>query len=462
MGMVLLQFGVVLLVVMMGFAMALYPLLQDTHSFTFDVVLLLLFKTLLGDVEAFEEFDESTNNRYSTVGRLILALYLVVMTIMLLNLLIAVLSTKHTKVDVNAVKEFKVSRARIIEHYRLAVAFNILPAPFNLWQLVLTLPFLLKGQSAEQNKKYSKTMEAVGQVSFWLVLSPLAFAGGVLLWVTSSLYHICQPSKWLKVFRALYSTWTSVTLAYIKLCIWCALGAPLYLLAFWLRQPFLVVYNGVIVLLRRLGQGERGNLTPPAPASRHKKSVTDVQKMLKDAGTEASDLRKYLEDPMCDPKVRPDEVDRGTTVKHMKLLRDRLEKKLEKFNERVDHLDKKFSEHVDHLGKDFNEHVDRFDKKLNERDDHLDKKISEHIDHLGKELSEHVDNLDKKLNERDDHLDKKFSERVDHLEKKFSERDDHLHKKFSEHVDHLEKKFDERVDSLEANIGLMLENLLRK
>ena len=415
MGMVLLQFAVVLLVVMMGFAMTLYPLLRDENSFTFDAILLLLFKTLLGDVEAFEEFDESTQNRYSTVGRLLLAVYLVVMTIMLLNLFIAVLSTKHTKVDANADKEFKVSRARIIEHYRLAVAFNILPAPFNSLKLVLTLPFLRKVQSAA----YTKTMEAVGRVSLWVVLSPLVFAGGVLLWVTSSLYHICQiPRSLLSLRTSSEDTAADKLCFHIVAVFLCALGAPLCLLALWLRQPFIFVCNFVIPSIIRRSQGERGDSNLSASASGHKKSNVDVQKMLKDAGTEASDLRKYLEDPMCDPKVRSDEVDRGTTVKHMKLLRNRLEKKLEKFNERVDHLDKKFKEHVDHLGKEFSEHVDHLDKKLNGRDDHLDKKLSEHVDHLDK--------------------------------------------KFREHVDHLEKKFDERVDSLEANIGLMLENLRRK
>ena len=358
MGMVLLQFAVVLLVVMMGFAMALYPLLRDDNSSTFDAILLFLFKTLLGDVEAFEAFDQSTQNRYSTVGRLLLVVYLVVMTIMLLNLLIAVLSTKHTKVDVNADKEFKASRARIIEHYRLAVAFNILPAPFNSLQLVLTLPFLRKGQSAA----YTKTMEAVGRVSFWLVLSPLVFAGGVLLWVTSSLYHICQIPRSLLSLRTSWKDTAMELLCDIVLFLKRALGAPLCLLALWLRQPFLAVRNVVIPSKARRSQGERGDSNSSPSASGHKTPGIDVQKMLGDAGTEASDLRKYLEDPMCDPEVRPDEVNRGTTVKHMKLLRDRLETK---FNERVDHLGMELNERINHLERKLNERVDNLETNTN-------------------------------------------------------------------------------------------------
>ena len=396
MGMVLLQFGVILLVVMMGFAMALYPLLRDTVSFTFSAILLLLFKTLLGDVGAFEEFDESTHNRHSTVGRLILTVYLVVMTVMLLNLLIAVLSTRHTKVDVNADKEFKVSRARIIEHYRLAVAFNILPAPFNLWQLVLTLPFLLKGKS--ETTAYTKTMEEVGKVSFWLVLSPLFVAGGVLLWVTSSMYNICRTTHSLLSVRITLENTAGFLFNDIGLLFWCALGAPLSLLALWLRQSFIFIYNGVIPSAIRRSQGERGDSNSSVSYGHHKKSEANVHGMLEAVGVGASDLRKYLEDPMCDPKVRPDEVERGTTVKHMKLLRDRLEKKLEKFNERVDHLDKKFSEHVDHLENKFNERVDQLDKKFSEHVDHLGEELNKRVDHLGKEFNERVDSLEKNTN----------------------------------------------------------------
>ena len=48
--------------------------------------------------------------------------------------------------------------------------------------------------------------------------------------------------------------------------------------------------------------------------------------MLKDAGVSASELRRYLENPIIDPDVQRDEVDRGTTVKHVKLLRDHLKR----------------------------------------------------------------------------------------------------------------------------------------
>ncbi|CAM9510903.1 unnamed protein product [Ascophyllum nodosum] len=71
--------------------------------------------------------------------------------------------------------------------------------------------------------------------------------------------------------------------------------------------------------------------------------------MLEAAGVGASDLHKYLQDPMIDPRVRPDDVERGATVKHMKLLRNRLETT---FSDRVDRLEKKFNERVDILKDD--------------------------------------------------------------------------------------------------------------
>ncbi|CAN0464556.1 unnamed protein product, partial [Ascophyllum nodosum] len=58
MAMVLVRFALILLVVILGFAMALFSLLRDADNSTFNFgdIMLLLFKTLLGDVEAFEVF----------------------------------------------------------------------------------------------------------------------------------------------------------------------------------------------------------------------------------------------------------------------------------------------------------------------------------------------------------------------------------------------------------------------
>ena len=145
--------------------MALFRLLRDTGTFTFPEILLLLFKTLLGDVEAFDEFSANARNRYSPIGNTLLVLYLVIMTIMLLNLLIAVLSTAHAKVETNAEKDLGISKVGVVEHYLLIVAFDILPVPLNLVQFVLTLPFtLMRQEPGRRNKIRRKINQTVGQV----------------------------------------------------------------------------------------------------------------------------------------------------------------------------------------------------------------------------------------------------------------------------------------------------------
>jgi len=154
---VLMQFGVILVVVMMGFATSFFALFRDVYSF--EETLLNLFKTILGDVELFDELDDISRERYAVVGRLLLVIFVIVVTIMLLNLLIAILSTAHADVHSNTEKEFKVSTARTVEHYRLAVELDLLPAPFNLLQTCCLCRFMQRGDS--------KAVYVVGSSEQW-------------------------------------------------------------------------------------------------------------------------------------------------------------------------------------------------------------------------------------------------------------------------------------------------------
>eukprot|EP00752_Nemacystus_decipiens_P018673 g16741.t1 len=88
----LLQFGAVMLVVMIGFTMALHVLFHDLEDFGDS--LLGLFKAMLGDTGIFDEF---SGERYDAVATVLLVVYLFIVTIMLLNLLIAILSTSHAQ-----------------------------------------------------------------------------------------------------------------------------------------------------------------------------------------------------------------------------------------------------------------------------------------------------------------------------------------------------------------------------
>ena len=424
---VLLRFVVILLVVILGFAMALFPLLRDAGTFTFPEILLLLFKTLLGDVEAFDEFSDSARNRYSPIGNTLLVLYLVIMTIMLLNLLIAVLSTAHAKVETNADKDLEVSKVRVVEHYRLIVALDILPAPFNLVQFVLTLPFSLMRQEPGRRKEIRRKIDqAVGQVFFWLVLSPVVVIVGTLLWVASSVYSIRVPaadlvsrvpsvstlrnslrgethSNWFaRGFLRLYSflfpgreslqsskhlaNWNAVRL-HIGVGGFCALGAPVCLLYLWLREPCLQIFQVIAASMIYL----RGKWRTPhprtqdgvkAPGDESQLSSKDdadaqVQRMLESAGVLDSEFQKYLENPIIDPEVRPDEVELGATVEHMKLLRNLLEKR---FSDLGEGFEKKFNDRIDCLEKKMGDLGEGLEKKFNDRVGVLEKKVGEHGD----------------------------------------------------------------------------------
>ncbi|CAM9739658.1 unnamed protein product [Ectocarpus sp. 12 AP-2014] len=129
----LVRFGIVMLVVMVGFAMSVHVLIRDSESF--GETFLALFRAMLGDVDYFTVF---SGGRHETVGTILIVTYLVVVTVMLLNLLVAILTVSHSKVQENVQREFKVSKARMIQRYRLTVENDWLPAPFNLAQLLFS------------------------------------------------------------------------------------------------------------------------------------------------------------------------------------------------------------------------------------------------------------------------------------------------------------------------------------
>ncbi|CAN0035863.1 unnamed protein product, partial [Hapterophycus canaliculatus] len=373
----LLQFGAVILVVMIGFAMALHVLFNDSESF--GQTLLGLFKAMLGDADFFDEF---SGGRYDRVATILVVVYLFIVTIMLLNLLIAILSTSHAQVQGNAGGALKVSKARIVHQYQTAVADHLLPAPFNLVQLFLSLcgfVFALPYSFIEAKRECpssadgrvfwrkvcerarqagNKAREAFGRLVFWFVLGPAAVAGGAILWFFSGLsysqymWHTYVKFGVKYIFDEDKSTSSSgrilqgllIALAYLVRCLlivlawtviflWCILGAPCLLLLGWLIAPGLVWYSG--------------GLKPYAASTTKSKAstVTDgggggatgspkhptIESMLREGsgGVGAEKLLTFLQDPMDDDDVRQDEKDIKTTVEHIKLLRNRLESTIE-------------------------------------------------------------------------------------------------------------------------------------
>lgn len=343
----LLKFGFVLVVVMIGFAMSFHVLFRDVD--TFGETLLDLFKAMLGDVAFFDFFSDDA---YERVAIVLLVVYLCIVTIMLLNLLVAILSTSHAQVQDNVGREFKVSKARMIQHYQTVVERRLLPAPFNLLQFV-GLPFFFvagcffHGCSTEGGcwkTAHSRWIEAsklarevVGRVVFCLVLGLLAVVGGMLLWIGSVIYAVHVWHKHYRLYtergeasfkRAESPGGTesvakveqklgggSIALRWLIIFLWCTGGAPLCLCALWLKSSLSVVFP-------LMGE-ENGH---PRGRSANGAKLT-VEFLLKNSpgGVGADKLREFLEDPMDDKDVRQDEKLRRTTVEHLKLLRNRLE-----------------------------------------------------------------------------------------------------------------------------------------
>lgn len=347
----LIQFGVVILVIMMGFVMAFLALLPGDDMF--GGTWLMLFKAMFGEVELFDEyFGDQVQNQMATV---LLTVYLIVMNIMLLNLLIAVLSTSHSKVEENAEREFKVSKARVIRHYQTAVKTELLPAPFSLVQLVLSWLFVglymwyqrvfvqpFPDDSGHNSKHVQRidtvTREALGQAIFWLVLGPIAIVAGALLWILSIFY---APYAWTKSYltetpeptQPLRSQVPFLVLQSLLIIVWCGLLAPLSLVVMWFGVPF---WSGLewfnVVCCQRQEN--------PSSASKDdigSQDSIDVDQILLGAPGAVSgrDLFAFLVDPMSDPEVRQDEINRHTTVEHIKLLRNRLEDTAKKRDDKL-------------------------------------------------------------------------------------------------------------------------------
>ncbi|CAM9885508.1 unnamed protein product [Ectocarpus fasciculatus] len=228
-----LRFGVFIVVIMAGFALAFNAVfgscdagsLLDESYGSFGTAFLTVFKAPLGEFE-FEAFDDvggvcpdiPSPGRASDAGTFLLVAYLVVLAVVMLNLLIAVLSTAHGEVYDNGEKEFHLARTRLILQSARAVAHRRIPPPFNLVQLVVG--FLLDGASElawlarldagrcgwrEKNEKFVPITSTYGWHTFDGMLQRLLFAFtmglvavalNALLWVLSLPWVVWRLVSW--------------------------------------------------------------------------------------------------------------------------------------------------------------------------------------------------------------------------------------------------------------------------
>ncbi|CAM9209896.1 unnamed protein product [Ectocarpus sp. 6 AP-2014] len=364
------KFGMIMLLVMLGFVTSFYSLYKETT--TYGVVWKAIFRATLGETDYFDDFSGTT---FDGVATALLVVYLVLLTIMMLNLLVAVLSTAHAKVDADAGLEYKVTKARLIQHYVNVVEIDRLPPPLNLCQWIFALPFMVldlcsrssrrpstartnsaadsasnssssSSSSNEETKRDSSHFDVArgcfGRLAFWAMLGPIAVLAGWVLWMIS-------------IVKAPVVVWQTSgdksrggRIARMLLVIFaCAVGAPFWHLVMWVRGGV----AGARRTMRALGcccfcRGGRGGgakrvgeRTPTAsmtvrgfPATTVAEGAEDdVEKVVPivlqeaDGALSTSELQIFLDDPMSHPAVRRDEETRATTVEHIKLLRNRLE-----------------------------------------------------------------------------------------------------------------------------------------
>lgn len=322
----LVQFGVVMIVIMLGFVVSFFALLNGINGITFQDAWLSVFKAMLGEIGFFEEFSGS---RYETVATLLLVFYLVVMTIMLLNLLVAVLSTAHSNMEQNVL--IRVSKARLFMYYRWVVASDTLPPPFNLMQMAVSLPLKLVDICVVGGGFHTGAKRLVGRILFWLLMGPLAVLGGSLLWLISLPQALIVVNNMSNVARSMLRL---QRFARSIVCVfWGLLGVPLCLCISWITQVASVI-SGTTGVLE----------SAHAPRS----DETSVESLLKEAtgGLGMHDVRAYLKDPVtCHRRCSLSRDDNALppTLEHMKLLRERLESTTK---ERIDDLKSSLDERI--------------------------------------------------------------------------------------------------------------------
>ena len=289
----LVKFGVVMAVLMVGFTASFHVLFRDFQSFgdTF----LHLFKSTLGDTAFFDVF---AGGRYDLLATVLLVTYLVVMSVMLLNLLVAILGTAHASVAEDLELEFQVSKASLTTYYRSVVDEDLLPAPFNLAPLLLTPLFKTLGCCCTWSDAFRNAKHTVGLLVFRLVMGPLAANAGAFLWVVSVVH---APFAWQRHYTSQCDSLEKMTfvhvldarqraLRYGVVCAWCVVGAPLYLYAMLLKA--LVDVGGLRRMSRDKPTHRRGRAEEVDLRSLFVEEADDPTKHVGTAATEEEESRK--------------------------------------------------------------------------------------------------------------------------------------------------------------------------
>ncbi|KAG2433213.1 hypothetical protein HYH02_012754 [Chlamydomonas schloesseri] len=131
------KFAVPGTILMMGVAFTMFATFRDRDVGSLDSfpnVLLLLFRTFLGET-MFDVLDAEYSTLYNVYGNIIVLLYALTATVVLANLLIALISYHFQPEKVESQSRFQM--AEILAHYEAMVEGQLVGAPFSLPQLLL-------------------------------------------------------------------------------------------------------------------------------------------------------------------------------------------------------------------------------------------------------------------------------------------------------------------------------------
>lgn len=368
-----------MVVIMVGFAVAFIALIVDDTT-TFGTVFVGVFNAMLGDTGIFDDYTFISSFWVSVLNMV----YLVLMTIVMLNLLIAVLSTEHAKVDERSDYSFGVSKIRMIKLYQKVVDTDLLSPPFNLVQLAISLPFCL-ADAIFGLRLLCVVQRAIGITIFWCVTGPIAIILGALLWLVSIPKAVV--ATWEGTHFGGYSLLSRFLSCFVVFIFYLG-GAGFVLLSFWLYSGFL----GVMFLLRISSPASWSNYRAsvatsvlPRPAKSEQGIETiSVQNMLTRApgGLCMREIWEFLEDPhsATSPAMRREEQGRPATVEHIRRLENNfnaLREAMVGLSSRVDNIviSREAKTSVNHEGLNDDQPSDRLGSRILERISLLEEKI---------------------------------------------------------------------------------------
>lgn len=333
----LVRFGIVMLIILLGFAMSLHALFWgSSEDYTYRDAFLDLFRAMLGDLQLLETISEN-NNGQEDVATTLVVVYLVIMTIIMLNLLIAVLSTAHAKVHGNIDMEYRVSSARLMGHYVWAAKQHILPAPFNLvigavWCVSYCLRQLCGWDTYDEVCNF--TTKLINLVFF----CPVVFAVGSLAWLVLLPRHLWDKCTSSCGDRGCKARVRKIMLHFTR-------DGPLFLGYLWVTRviELLCPIRYATYVKTKAGclqstknstntreNGDQGAEGANRATDKNQETVITLAEMLGDScdGVGIENIQDYVENPFKDLKVQRGDSKGEATVEHMKRLGSYLESKM--------------------------------------------------------------------------------------------------------------------------------------